>query len=80
MANYDNDPNMGLPDKRKVGRTTSAVNAPDIATPANYNSISAMRTRLAAINGAYYTTAKLNQLSKNDMIHAIRTNDDSAGI
>lgn len=41
----------------------------------NLDSISAMRARLAAINGAYYTTAVLNMMTTNDMAYAIRVND-----
>lgn len=52
----------------------------DVATPANYASISAMRTRLAAISGSYYTSALLDQMSVNDMVYAIRSNDDSGTI
>lgn len=79
MAEYDNEPNMGFVDKRKVGRPTS-VNAPNLGTPANYTSISAKRARLAAINAGYYTTPRLNQMSENDMDLAIRLADDAAGI
>ena len=37
----------------------------------NFNNVSAMRTRLAALN-AYYTTAVLNTMSFNDMVYAMR--------
>lgn len=40
--------------------------------------IANMRTRLAAINGAVYTTARLDQMSANDMLYAIRLADDRA--
>ena len=79
MAEYDNEPNQGFADKRKVGRVTS-VNASNLATPANYTSISAKRTRLGVINAGYYTTARLNQMTENDMDFAIRLADDAAGI
>jgi hypothetical protein len=79
MAEYDNEPNMGFVDKRKQGRVTTG-NASNLGTPNNYTTISAKRTRLAAINGAYYTTARLNQMSENDMDLAIRLADDAAGI
>lgn len=80
MANYDVDPNEGLTDKRKVGRQTAAAVASNLGTPGNYGSVNALRTRLAAANGAYYTTGRLNQMSKNDMVYALRTIDDAAGI
>ena len=38
--------------------------------------IDAMRTRLAAIDGTYYTAARLNQMSYNDMMYAIRLADN----
>lgn len=39
-------------------------------------SISAMRTRLTAIDAAFYTAAKLNTMTFNDMVYAIRVNDN----
>ncbi len=63
-------------DKRKVqGASTTPL-----ATPANYASVSALRTRLAAINGTLYTATYMDLMTKNDMVYAIRLNDDSAGI
>jgi hypothetical protein len=50
------------------------------ATPANYASISALRTRLAAISGTTYTAAVLNTMTVNDMVYAIRLNDDAGTI
>ena len=80
MAQYDVDPNEGIVDKRKVGRTTNvAGNTANLGTPGNYGSVVALRTRLAAINGAYFTAARLNQMSKNDMVYALRESDDTAG-
>lgn len=51
-----------------------------IGTPTNYASANSLRTRLAAINGAYYTTAKLDQLTLNDMVYALRMLDDRTTI
>jgi hypothetical protein len=79
MANYQVNNNFGTTDKRKVGRTTAASLAPNLATPLNYTSINAMRARLTAINAGYFTTARLDQMSDNDMMFAIRQTDDLAG-
>lgn len=46
----------------------------------NLDSISAMRARLAAINGTYYTAAVLNMMTLNDMQYAIRVSDFPATI
>ncbi|HEY6022294.1 MAG TPA: hypothetical protein VIY48_21285 [Candidatus Paceibacterota bacterium] len=77
MANADLGVNtyMDVVDKRKV----QGASTQPIATPANYASISAMRTRLLAIGGVY-TAAYLDVMTKNDMIYALRLSDDSAGI
>lgn len=50
-----------------------------LATPANYSSVSALRTRLAAAN-AYYTSAVLDQMTVNDMVFALRSIDDKTTI
>lgn len=77
MASYvDKGEARGFVDKRR-GRGQAAT---ALATPVNYTSDAAMETRLAAINGAYYTTARLNQMTQSDKIYALRTADDSAGI
>lgn len=51
----------------------------DLATPANYGSISSLRTRLAAAQG-YYTATVLDSMTVNDMIYALRTLDDTTSI
>lgn len=43
-------------------------------------SISAMRTRLAAIDADYYTAARLNNMTYNDMVYAIRVNDSASTV
>lgn len=52
----------------------------ELGTPANYVSITAMRTRLAAISGTYYTTAMLDSMTVNDMVFALRNHDDATTI
>ena len=63
-------------DKRRTQGAAAGV----VGTPANYATVAAMRTRLAAINGTYYTAARLNNMTDNDMVYALRLNDDAAGI
>lgn len=61
-------------DKRRAG---SQTNTTPIGTPANYASISALETRLAAVG---YSAAQLAIMTVNDMHYALRLSDDSAGI
>lgn len=70
---------MVVPDKRRTSVSSFASTTP-IGTPANYGSISALRTRLAAINGSYYTAAVLDAMTVNDMQYAVKLNDDAAGV
>lgn len=44
------------------------------------DTIASMRARLTAIDSGVYTTARLNQMTYNDMVYAIRRNDESASI
>lgn len=41
----------------------------------DYGDVTAMRSRLATINGTVYTTAVLDAMTYNDMVYAIRLND-----
>lgn len=63
-------------DKRQLqGASTQAI-----ATPANYASEASLRARLTAISASTYSTANLNLMTINDMVYALRMNDDAAGI
>lgn len=62
--------------KNRAVAGSVAVTTSVYATPANYGSIAAIRTRLTAINGAYFTSAKMDTMSANDLIFALRSLDD----
>ncbi len=53
--------------------TTSSV----YASPVNYGSLQAARTRLTAINGTYFTSARMDTMTGNDIFFALRTLDDA---
>jgi len=58
-----------------MGGSTSGVN-----TPVNYSSISALDAALQALNGAYYTTARLDATCVNDKVFALRSIQDKTTI
>lgn len=58
-----------------AGNSNSQLN-----TPLNYTSVQAMRNRLSALNGTYYTSLRLDSLTVNDMIFALRSIDDRTTI
>jgi hypothetical protein len=74
MASFvDYDELNSVVDKRRGrGQAASAL-----ATPANYVSLATLEARLLAIG---LPQAKINQMTLNDMIYAVRVNDDAAGI
>ena len=51
----------------------------NLSNASNYVSVTAMRTRLLAIGGVY-TAAELDRMTVNDMVFAIRMNDDKTTI
>lgn len=76
MVDSDLGELAGFVDKRRAKGQLGT----SLATAANYDSVAAMRTRLAAFNGAYYTAARLNSMTENDLVYAVRLADDAAGI
>lgn len=62
------------------GGGNNAPQASALDATLSFQSIATMRSRLTAINGAYYTAAMLNTMSFNDMVYAIRVNDFASSI
>lgn len=78
MADFDVRGNpYGFHDIRN-GRGSAAT---VLAEDANLKDVASMRARLAVLDAAYYTSVRLNQMTINDMVFAIRTKSaDSVGI
>lgn len=76
MTSYQQQTVLGYVDRNHAG-DISANNTDDgeLLTDADQMSVSALRTRLAAINGSLYTATFLNTMTLNDMRHAVRLND-----
>lgn len=69
--------NVRFVDKRKDSKT----NALTIAEASNMTSIAALKARLTALKPTVYTTARMNVMTVNDLVHALRVESaDSAGI
>lgn len=78
MADFDVRGNVyGFSDKRN-GRGAAAT---VLVEDANLKDVSSMRARLAVLDAAYYTSTRLNQMTINDMVYAIRLKSaDVAGV
>lgn len=75
MADFQVGP-LGVP----AFASRTRVSSTDVVDNDNMDSIAAMRTRLAAINAGLYTAAYLNTMTVNDMVYAIRLNDNAGTI
>lgn len=85
LADVENEFEMGYVDTRRhnKGQETGATNkgfAAQTGLSQDRVSVAALRSFLSTANAAYYTTARLNQMTKNDMMYANRQQVDAAGI
>lgn len=78
MAQHQLSPEvpMNFIDKTKATSKSVASSGASVATPANYASQTAIDARLTAIS-ALYTAARLNSMTLNDKVYAIRLADDA---
>ena len=78
MANVQ----TSVPKVDGIASSSRAVGASgsNFATPLNYTSISALRSALSTANGTYYTAARLDSMTVNDMVWALRSIQDPATI
>jgi hypothetical protein len=77
VANHNSGNPMGVTDKR-FGRGGAKPHAGSTVT--NASDIASMRARLQVISATAYTNARLDSMTMNDMLYAIRLNDEAAGI
>lgn len=78
MADTEVENRVGVVDKRRnpKGQNTARVLT---GAAANYDDVAGLRARLGVINAGFYTAARLNQMTKNDMLYAVRLADDAGG-
>jgi hypothetical protein len=68
---------LGFVDKR---RSAISSDATPLGVIANYASSATLDARLTAISATSYSASRLNSMTINDKIFAVRQNDDLAGI
>jgi len=74
-------PSIGLVDKRKVSSGAGSNASPISSTLyAATRDIAALDAQLITFNAAYYTQARLDTMTRNDKIYALRLAYDAAGI
>lgn len=75
------DGQMGPVNIRFVDKRRGTLDALALTEANNYDQVSTLKSRLAAINATSYTAARLNAMTVNDMVYALRRETaDSAGI
>ncbi len=78
MADMDLTSTFDFVDNR-TGRGYSGSTS-SLVEQNNYDSIAELKTRLTALAASSYTAARLNTMTKNDMVYALRTLQDAAGM
>jgi hypothetical protein len=79
MADLTLGNNFNVVDKRAGRGNTTGTSI--IAETANLDTVADMKTRLAAINGTSYTADRMNKMTVNDLVYALRVaSADAAGI
>ena len=80
MARNDISNPLGVMNAKKGSRAGSATHGNAALVYTNGADVNTLRTRLKAISATTYTDKVLDDMTKNDMLYAIRVNDDSANI
>jgi hypothetical protein len=79
MPSFDIEQPFGFQDIRQ-GRGIASGGAATLAEEVNYRSLTAVRARLTALNAAYFTSARMDVMTDNDLIYALRATGDLASI
>ena len=85
IADTEQEFEMGYVDTRRNNKgqelgATNKLYAAQAGLNQDRVSVGAMRSYLNTANAAYYTAARMNSMTKNDMVYAIRQQVDAAGI
>ena len=85
MADVENEFQLGYVSTKRnnKGQELGATNkeyAAQTGNTADRSSTGALRAYLQAGNGTYYTNARLNSMTKNDLMYAARQMADPSGI
>ncbi len=86
MADTETENPLGYVDKRRnpkgqeVGNANGNAFAGAVGDASNYASVAGLRARLTAVNPTYFNATRLNAMTKNDLVYAVRLADDAVGI
>lgn len=70
----------GFVSKSRATAASVAKSNGNVATPANYDNVAAMDARLAAISATTYSQSRLDTMTINDKVYALRVQDDAGTI
>lgn len=80
MSNAQIGNQVGFTDARESPASDANDKSAQVSNEVNYSDIASLDARLTAIDAAYYTAGRLQQMTFNDKVYAVRSNDDSASI
>jgi hypothetical protein len=71
---------VGFVDARESPASAANNNSAQIADERTYGDEASLDARLTAISATTYTVARLQQMTRNDKVYAVRVSDDAASI
>jgi hypothetical protein len=78
MAQNETENPLGFNDKRRGTRAGQATSV--VSNVTNLADVAALRARLTAAAAASYPASRLDKMTKNDMVYAVRLIDEAAGL
>jgi len=70
----------GFTNKQRATAGSVAKSNGNLGTPANYDNMTAIDARLTAISSTTFTQSRLDSMTLNDKIYALRVQDDPTTI
>lgn len=82
MAQHQVSPatDLGFVGRQRAVAGSAAVSSNPLGTPANYKDNTSLDARLTAISATTFPQARLDNMTQNDKIYALRVLDDAASI
>lgn len=76
MAQHEPGDVLGITDKNKATAGSAAKSTEAVATVANYASHADLDARLTAISATTFSQSRLDSMTLNDKVYALRVQDD----
>lgn len=77
MAQHQPGNSQGITDKNRATADSAAKSDGSVSAPATYDSHDDLDTALATADAGYFTQSRLDKMTLNDKVYALRLANDS---